>query len=200
MRSPDTVIAAWPPTAGGPPAGRAACAAGGASDGRTGSAVVTELLSRAYRAGYPLGDAKVVDEHHRPEQQRDRHALAMNVKQGAAGFFAHADFRADEGVLAYLEVTVPGLGDLVARAERVLDRGRCFVGPYPGTAHFDVWHSGLLWCQEPGTGVCGPGRRKPGTPRVRGSPYKAVHLAGKRLPPPSANPLFISLTTAWRPR
>src|SRR5262252_1935786 len=143
MRSPDTVIAAWPPTVGGPPAGWAAGAAGGVAGGRTGSAVVTEILSRAYRVGYLLGDAEVVDEHHRPEQQWDRHALTMNVKQSAAGFFAHADFRADEGVLTHLEVAVPGLGDLVARAERVLDRGRCFVGPYPGTAHLDVWHGGL---------------------------------------------------------
>src|SRR5262249_7985540 len=107
MRSPDTVIAAWPPTAGGPPAGRAAGAAGGALGGPAGSAVVTEFLSRAYRVGYLLGDAKVVDEHHRPEQQRDRHALTMNVEQGAAGFFLHADFRADEGVLAHLEITLP---------------------------------------------------------------------------------------------
>src|SRR6516164_6364760 len=98
MRSPDTVIAAWPSTADRPgPASRAAGAAPGDTPGGcTGSAVVTEFLSRAYRVGYLLGDAKVVDEHHRPEQQRDRHALTMNVKQGAAGFFAHADFRADE--------------------------------------------------------------------------------------------------------
>src|SRR5215831_16540217 len=164
MRSPDTVIAAWPPTAGGPPAGRAAGAAGGALGGPAGSAVVTEFLSRAYRVGYLLGDAKVVDEHHRPEQQRDRHALTMNVEQGAAGFFLHADFRADEGVLAHLEITLPGLADLVPRAERVLDRGGCFVGPYPGTAHFDVWHVSLLCCQKPGTDVGGPGRRKPGYP------------------------------------
>src|SRR5215469_1215072 len=144
MRSPDTVIAARPPTAGGPPAGWPAGAAGGVAGERTGSAVVTEVLSRAYRVADLLGDAKVVDEHHRPEQQRDRHALTMSVKQSAAGFFAHADFRADEGVLAHLEVTLPGLGDLAPRAERFFDRGGCFVGPYPGTAHFDVWHGGLL--------------------------------------------------------
>src|SRR5215469_6323728 len=143
MRSPDTVIAAWPPTADpGPLAdGTAVGGAGGVAGGCPGSAVVTEFFSLAYRVGYLLGDATVVDEHHRREQQRDRHALATNVEQGAAGLFAHADLRADEGVLTHLEVALPGQGDLVTRAERVPDRSGCFVGLYPGTAHFDLWHA-----------------------------------------------------------
>src|SRR5215472_12573089 len=183
MRSPDTVIAAWPPRAG--PAlladravaawavdGWAAGAAGGAPGGCTGSAVVTEFLPRAYRVGYLLGDATVVDKHHRREQQRDRHALAANVKQGAAGFFAHADLRTDEGVLPHLEVTLPGLADLVTRAERVFDRGGCFVGPYPGTAHFDVWHGGLLRSRNPALTWAVRAAGSPGTRRVRGSPYR----------------------------
>src|SRR5215469_8393221 len=133
MRSPDTVIAAWPPTADpGPLAdGTAVGGAGGVAGGCPGSAVVTEFFSLAYRVGYLPGDATVVDEHHRREQQRDRHALATYVKQRAAGLFAHANFCADEGVLAHLQVTIPGLGNLVTRAERGLDRGGCLVGPYP---------------------------------------------------------------------
>jgi hypothetical protein len=79
MRSPDTVIAAWALRAGGRPAGSAAGAVAG---GCAGSAVVTEFLSGAYRVGYLLGDATVVDKHHRREQQRDRHALTANLKQG----------------------------------------------------------------------------------------------------------------------
>src|SRR5215469_14238511 len=190
MRSPDTVIAARPPTPGGPPAGRATGAAFGVLGESTGSAVVTEFLSRAYRAGYLLGDAKVVDEHHRPEQQRYRHSLTVNVKQGAAGFFAHADLRADEGVFAHLEVTIPGLGDLVTCAERVLDRGGCFIGPYSGTAHFDVWHGPSSVARNPALTCAVRDTGNPGTPAgcaahfiSRFVPSVSTRRTGGRKPP-----------------